>query len=681
MRRAGVHPQGAARPLRRVVVPFAAPSAAGGGCIAARARPAGRGTGLAAFLVLFVLLFTPASADERITDFASDVRVTETGTLVVTETISVIAENIQIRHGIFRVIPTTYRDRLGRRTRVDFSVQGATRDGRPEPYDVDTVEDGARIKIGDKDAYVAPGPHTYTLAYSTGREVGFFDRFDEIYWNVTGNYWDFPIDHASVKITLPAGAVIKQHAFYTGPAGATAKNAQVDHLHEREIDVSTTGPLAVHEGLTVAVGFSKGAVIPPTPGELRAEFLRDNAAPITAAAGAIVLFVYYMVTWWTHGRDPRRGVVIPLFAPPKDFSPAAVRFVHRMSYDRKAYSASLVDMAVKGYLKIGEHGGTYTLTRTGKSEGAAGLSHGESAIADRLFPYGDGSIELKQENHSRVSGSITALQSSLKNEYERVYFNTNGAWFIGGLAILAVTAVATALLCDEPGPAAFLLVWLSGWSVGTAFLLHRAYDSWVSVVAGPGSRILNFFGALFSTAFALPFAGGLLFGMFGLATAIAPLATFALIVAGAMSYVFYHLLKAPTLAGAKILDEIEGFKMYLVTAEKDRLEALNPPQVTPQLFERFLPYAIALDCENQWSRKFEAEAAAAGVTPDRRAYVPVWYSGSSFDRLGTAGFTSALGASMASAAASAATAPGSSSGSGGGGSSGGGGGGGGGGGW
>ncbi len=110
---------------------------------------------------------------------------------------------------------------------------------------------------------------------------------------------------------------------------------------------------------------------------------------------------------------------------------------------------------------------------------------------------------------------------------------------------------------------------------------------------------------------------------------------------------------------------------------------LNPPQVTPEVFEKFLPYAIALDCENQWSKKFEAEAAAAGMTPNQSGgyYTPLWYTGSNFGSLGTAGFASSLGASLGGAAASASTAPGSSSGSGGGGFSGGGGGGGGGGGW
>jgi len=185
---------------------------------------------------------------------------------------------------------------------------------------------------------------------------------------------------------------------------------------------------------------------------------------------------------------------------------------------------------------------------------------------------------------------------------------------------------------------------------------------------------------LVMTTFAVPFTGGLFVGLFLLGHALLLAASLSLAAGGVLAYVFYHLLKAPTALGAHTLDQIEGFKLFLETAEKDRLEILNPPNVTPQMFESFLPYAIALDCENQWSRKFEAQAAAAGMGSDQ-GYTPLWYSGNSFSRLGTAGFASAIGSSLGSAAASAATAPGSSSGSGGGGFSGGGGGGGGGGGW
>jgi uncharacterized membrane protein YgcG len=637
-----------------------------------------------AVLVAAVLacLAAPAAADERITDFSSDIRVAQTGALTVTEAISVNSEGDQIRHGIFRDFPTTYTDKVGRRVHVGFDVLSASLDGHNEPYSVEAIEDGERVKFGDPSSLLDPGAHRFTLTYATDRQIGFYPGYDELYWNVTGNFWKFPIDRAEATIALPADAHIIQYSFYTGATGSTAQNARAQKTSDSTIAFATTAPLGPQEGLTVAVGFSKGAVIPPSAAELRREFLRDNASAIAACLGVLLLVIYFVVGWFEHARHPKRGVIVPLFAPPKDFSPAAVRFVHRMAYDRKSYAASLVDMAVKGYLKIAEADHAYTLTRTGKGEGEAGLAHGEVQIANRLFSSGN-SIELKQTNYSVIQQSISALKTSLVNEYERVYFVTNSHWFFGGIAILAVTAIASALLCDDPAPAGFMLLWLTGWSVGTSFLLHRAWQAWTMAFAGPGSRILNTFSALFTSAFALPFAVAWIIGIVALARSIPPAAVLALSVASIAAYLFYHWLKTPTLAGAKIYDQIDGFRLFLITAEKDRLEALNPPGVTPEVFEKFLPYAIALDCENQWSKKFEAEAAAAGIGPDARGnyYTPMWYSGGSFDRLGTAAFADSLGASMAAAAASAATAPGSSSGSGGGGSSGGGGGGGGGGGW
>jgi uncharacterized membrane protein YgcG len=630
---------------------------------------------------LLAVLTAPAAAQEqeRITGYSSDITVAKNGALTVTETISVIAEGDHIRHGIYRDFPTTYTDKFGRRVHVGFNVLGVTRDGHDEPYDLDAIDSGERIKAGSADVELDPGPHTYAITYSTDRQIGFFDKYDELYWNVTGNFWQFPIDRADATIHLPKGARITQSAYYTGAAGSREQNARSEQTSGNTIHFATTAPLGENEGLTVAVGFDKGVVLPPTADERRAQFIRDNASPVAAIAGVLVLLVYFGATWFSFGRDPEHGVIVPLFAPPKDFSPAAVRFVHRMAYDRKSFAASLIDMAVKGYLKIKEDGGDYTLTRTGRGEGESGLAHGESAISGKLFSSSN-KIELKQANHTAIANAISALKTSLKNEYERVYFVTNQHWFWGGLAILAITGVAAALLSDNPSAAGFILVWLSGWSIGTAFLLHRAWDAWQSVIAGPGSRILNLFSALFMSLFALPFTGGLVFALFALGGMISWLAGGALIAGGIAAYVFYHLLKAPTLAGAKIRDQIDGFRIFLNTAEKDRLERLNPPTVTPEVFEKFLPYAIALDCENTWSKKFEAEAEAAGLQPNT-GYTPVWYSGGSFSRLGAAGFASAIGASMASAAAAASTAPGSSSGSGGGGFSGGGGGGGGGGGW
>ena len=634
-----------------------------------------------AVLAALALLFTaPARAQdaEEITDYASTINVAGNGELFVQETIKVVSTGDQIRHGIYRDFPTVYTDKFGREVHVRFDITAVTRDGHSEPYSTSSLDNGVRVKMGDPDVIIDTGPHTYTFSYITDRQVGFFDKYDELYWNVTGNGWIFPIQHASAEIHLPVAAHILQSAYYTGPQGAVGKNATSETVSDNTIRFETTSALGAYEGLTVAVGFSKGAVRPPTASELREDFIRDNAGAVVAAFGIAVLLLYYLAAWWGHGRDPRRGTIIPLFAPPSGLSPESVRYIHRMAYDRKSFAAALINMAVKGFIKIREANGKYTLERA-DGDAIADLSKNERSIAQILLGEGN-KITLEQDNHSRISRAITALQDGLKSECEQHYFVTNHGWFLAGLAILLITGIAAALLSDQPGISAFLMIWISGWSVGTFFLLHQVVVAWIGVFSGPGSRVAAAAGAIFISLFALPFAGGLVAALVIFGQSMSIPTTLLLVAGGGLAYLFYHLLKAPTALGAPIMDQIEGFRIFLNTAEKDRLEALNPPTVTPEVFEKFLPYAIALDCENNWSKRFEAEASAA-ASGGSTGYVPAWYSGPSFNTLGYAGFISSIGSSIGGAAASSSTAPGSSSGSGGGGSSGGGGGGGGGGGW
>jgi uncharacterized membrane protein len=197
-----------------------------------------------------------------------------------------------------------------------------------------------------------------------------------------------------------------------------------------------------------------------------------------------------------------------------------------------------------------------------------------------------------------------------------------------------------------------------------------------------GRGLVGKIGPLLGLLFLVPFAGAGILAPIGLLMSSSSPLLYILIGAAllllVMNIVFYYLLRAPTVQGRAILDKIEGFRMYMTTAEEERLKILNPPEKTPELFERYLPYALALDCENQWNTKFAAVLAAAAAAG---AAAPLWYSGSNWDWGRSGSFTNSLGSGLASSVASASTAPGSSSGSGGGGSSGGGGGGGGGGGW
>jgi hypothetical protein len=226
---------------------------------------------LAAFIAFFTLPAYAQDQVEEITDYASDISVARNGVLTVTETIAVVSTGDQIRHGIYRDFPTTYTDRLGHEVHVRFDVVSATRDGHRESYSADGNwiwgSNSVRVKIGDPDVIIRPGPHTYKLSYITDRQIGSFDKYDELNWNVTGDGWAFPIRHASAVIHLPAPAQIAQSAYCTGPQGAKGKNATSKIVSPNTIRFETTRALGANEGLTVAVGFSKGAVLPPKAAE------------------------------------------------------------------------------------------------------------------------------------------------------------------------------------------------------------------------------------------------------------------------------------------------------------------------------------------------------------------------------------------------------------------------------
>ncbi|HEX9881502.1 MAG TPA: DUF2207 domain-containing protein, partial [Hyphomicrobium sp.] len=434
--------------------------------------------------------------------------------------------------------------------------------------------------------------------------------------------------------------------------------------------------LSPGEGLTIAVAWPKGFVTGPTVGDEIRYFFTDNAGLLVALVGLLAVLAYYLKTWSAVGRDPAAGTIFPRFEPPQGLSPAATRFIRRMAYDRKAFSAALIDMAVKGFLRIKEDGGTYELERQ-PSASEDPLASGEKAIARTLLG-GRHAIKLMSTNHRLISESIRKLKSSLEGEHERVHFLTNRSEFYWGAGLTVLTVVVAAVLAHPSPETWFLSLWLAGWSAGCIFLAGRALMAWRDARAG--RHFGSYVAALFASLFAVPFLAAEAIVLVMLGVEFPSFLILSFVALGAVNIVFFYLLKAPTLAGRKLMDEINGFRMYLGVAEKERLNLLNPPERTPELFERYLPYALALDVENEWSEAFADVLARAAADPGRR-YQPSWYSGRSWSSGSVGSFGSSLASSLSSSIASAATAPGSSSGSGGGGSSGGGGGGGGGGGW
>ena len=610
----------------------------------------------------FFLLSGIATADERILSYHSDIEVFTDGSMLVTETIEVYSEQDQIRRGIYRDFPTRYEDRYGNNYVVDFDFLGAERDGARENARLEDRENGVRIYLGRSDVMLPPGIHTYRMQYRTNRQLGFFDGRDELYWNVNGNGWGFPVKEVSATVRLPTGIDRSslELDYYTGRHGSSAQDATAKVDAAGNVRFRTTRPLGAGEGLTIVASWPAGVIKRPTREQQLEWFFRDNRAALFAGGGLLFVLFYYLFAWHRVGRDPDAGVIIPLYEPVENLSPAAMRYILRMGADDEMFSAAVISMAVKGYLAIDETGDDYVLRKQPDADETK-LSKGERALAAKLFHGQRGTIRLENTNHRIVSEARDALKKTLRTEYNKVMFRRNRVWLLPGILVSIGSLVMAVASVGEEGVAGlFVLVWLAGWNAGVIAMLRAG--RWL-------------FGAVFAL-FEIP-ALLMLFKTGGL---VVPVLAAALVV---LNMTFFHLIKAPTSLGRRMLDRIEGFRLYLSVAEKDELAGAQPgsraPEKTPALYERYLPYALALGVEQAWSEKFARVLAAASAGGEH--YAPAWYSGSGWNTHRVSTFGSSLGSSLSSAISSASTAPGSSSGGGGGGFSGGGGGGGGGGGW
>ncbi len=477
-------------------------------------------------LVIALLAFSLASsADERILQFHSDVQIQLDGSMEILETIRVRAEGNQIRRGIYRDFPTDYEDRLGNRYRVGFEVVSVQRDGTPEPYLQERLSNGVRVYFGASDYFLPAAEYVYQLRYRTDRQLGFFDEHDELYWNVTGNSWGFPIDQASAQVSLPptVGYEITSLEGYVGRTGSAEQAYDANVKSGGTATIRTTRVLEPREGLTLVATWPKGLVAEPTPADELAYLIVQNRGLSVSLGAFLIAFGYLFLAWHRAGRDPERGVVFPHYEPPDRFSPASVRYVSAMAYDSKAFTAAIINLAVKGYLRIDESGGEYTLRPD--DSGSAKLAPGERVLLNSLF-NGHDRIVLENENHEVLQKAMRAHEKSLDRDYNRIYFMTNSTLLIPGAVVLLV---------------AFAVVLLMG---------------------------------------ALTISAGIVLGFIAV-----------------LIPVFYYLLKAPTRAGRRMLDKIEGFKLYLEVAEKEELNMRNPPEKTPELFEAYLPYALALAVE------------------------------------------------------------------------------------
>ncbi len=637
----------------------------------------------------------PARAAEQILAYDSVVTVRADGVLDVTETIRVRAEGNQIKHGIYRDFPLTFVDGDGRSHRVSFKLLGVLRDGKPEPNHQNWNNSGVRVYAGSQDVFLRPGEYTYRFHYETGRQIRFLPDHTELFWNVTGNDWAFPILRAATAIRLPDGRAPVRWTAYTGTFGQTGGDFAARIGGDNALIVSTTRALRPGEGLSVVVQIPDGLVARPSGAQAFYYWFLDNRRYVFGGLGFAGVLIFYLITWAAVGRDPPKGVVIPLFHPPAGISPALAGYVHDWGWHRqgwRAFTAAAISLAVKGLLVFDDSAESIVLTRTGK-EPAEKLPPGERSILGWVGGRG-GKVTVNSSSGKSVATALSTFKASVEGENRDRFFRRNlGYYAIGG--ILTVATLAVVLIFGDLSEAEISALFVVGFAcvfLGVFIIpVIRAITSGFGVrsIASAGLNIVvlviifgGFISVFVSASQSLPddFGRSIVGAILRNAFPFILIGGFA-----AMNGLFFYLLRAPTAAGRKVMDDIAGLELYIRTAETDRLNAVGAPDLDTTQFERLLPYAIALNAEKPWSQAFEKAFARAHPSEGATlAYAPGWHGG-----LGWSGdgFASSLASSVSAAQgsfASSVPAPSSSSSGfsgGGGGGSGGGGGGGGGGGW
>jgi len=597
---------------------------------------------LALIVPILLVTLTSFAQEERILSYDVILEVMKDRSIKIKEDIVVNATGRAIKRGITRSLPH-YRTMKGEKTPIRYNITKVLRDGKPEGYQTGTQYGNEIMYIGRREVLLKPGQYHYTIEYNVPSQVELLEEIDEIYWNAIGQDVKFPIDKASCLVRLPVGADHLQKACYTGTYGSTETKCTTKEFNNgNEVYFETTQALAPKEGMTIGVGFEKGVVVGPS-------FLEQYGSALLLCLSALGLLGYFVTTWNKYGIDPPKPTPYPQFASPQGYSPSSLSYIAKESYKSNKVTASIINLAVNGYLRIDERGSsgvfgggkTYTLTQL--KDDLRDLFPEDSALMDRLFASGK-VVSIDGNYESTVKKAYEAHQNNILAQHETFVKEGNNRQFLAlPIVVSLLTVIAAVYMMNRDGaeldPIGLIL--LSAVFIGLpVFVLFAIFSGKGKLPAGL-FRIAVPFLFFFIASGSIPvFTGlselkGIVHSLFNGASLnmvalvlFIPLAIISIIV-------YAYLIKRPTEEKLQLQSDIEGFKMYLEMAEKDRMNLLNPPDRTPEHFEAMLPFAFALGVEHKWSAIFKNILEAAAYQPswsnNRHIYVGNGFS-SDFSR-------------------------------------------------
>ncbi len=405
-------------------------------------------------LLALLLVAVPAQAQARnwrVTDFKDTISIAPDGTALVSEKITLTF--VGQWHGIHRTIPVEYPGPEGTNYTLFVDVLSVTDDsGNKLKYDSSKSGNYRDLKIYIPDAVDAT--RVVNIDYSVRNGVRFFDQYDEFYWNVTGNDWPVPIDHASAFVTLPENAAggLRAQAF-TGAYGSKESEASAN-VEGANITFETTRALSMRGGLTIDIYIPQGILKPPSALTKLGWFLGSN--PIVFLP--LLTFAVMFALWYSVGRDPDPGVsVAPQYEPPKGICPAEAGTLIDDTIHPRDITSTIVDLAVRGYIKIEEkvdtflvfHHKDYMFHLLKPREQWGDLTPHERVMMENIFLSGTGTrlSDLKNRFYTAIPIVREDIMSSLKSKgiYTLDPESANGYSIAAGVAI-AILVVAVQIM-------------------------------------------------------------------------------------------------------------------------------------------------------------------------------------------------------------------------------------------
>jgi uncharacterized membrane protein YgcG len=523
-------------------------------------------------IALALCLFTPfaTAKDWRITDFNDKIVIDANGSTSVQERIT-LEFNGQW-HGIHRTIPIDYPGPNGANYKLFLKVASVTDgSGNKLKYESSTSHGFRDLKIFLPDAVDAT--RTVEIDYTVRDAIRYFDEHDEFYWNVTGNDWPVPIDHASATVSLPSSSAgsLRAQAF-TGVYGS-AEHGAIAQVNGSEVVFETNNPLPMRGGMTIDIFIPKGIVKQPGALTRWLWFLGSNPVVFVPFLTLAVMFTL----WWYKGRDPDPGIsVAPMYAPPPGMTPAETGTLLEDKIHPRDITATIVDLAVRGYLKIEE-----------VSETTLGIFHHKDYVFHLLRERGQwqGLVPHEQVMLENIFGQESQTRlSALKNRFY--------------VALPAVKQDIMAALKNkslysvDPDSA-------NGYSIGAAVLI-----------------------AALLIALQVTGAKDLLSSV--------PLAIVCGIISAIIWWLFAREMTAKTAKGVQTRIAVLGFQEFMNRVDADRLK-----RMPPDTFEKYLAYAMALGVEHHWAQAFAGLVTTApswyvapGGYPPGLGFNPILFSSS-----------------------------------------------------